>query len=142
MKTLKFLAIIIGTSVGAMLVGTLLNSLISMVFDCAFEDIQNSAIWMLYFLLDLVTTISLLVEYNEPITEIPKPYKPYSEVEHLDSTLKVSKDNTITIRKVKDSWNREEVVELLSKHFVDAGSKIGLGQDVTKFTKKWIEENL
>ena len=68
MKTLKFLFIIIGTSVGAMLIGTLLNGLISIVFDCAFEDIQNSPIWMLYFLLDLVTTISLLVEYNDEIS--------------------------------------------------------------------------
>jgi hypothetical protein len=65
MKTLKFLAIIIGTSVGAMLVGTLLNSLISMVFDCAFEDIQNSPIWMLYFVIDLFATISLLIEVND-----------------------------------------------------------------------------
>lgn len=56
--------------------------------------------------------------------------------------LKVSKDNTITIKKVKDSWSREEVVNLISKHFVEAGSKIGLGQDVTEFTNKWIEENL
>lgn len=29
--------------------------------------------------------------------------------------LKVADDNTITIKPIKDSWNREEVIELLSK---------------------------
>ena len=60
--------------------------------------------------------------------------------------LKVSKDNTITIRKVKDSWNRDEVIELLksreshidchtySKQFIDK-------QDYRELDK-WIQENL
>ena len=41
-----------------------------------------------------------------------------------------------------NSSNEITIIELLSKHFIQAGSKIGLGQDVTKFTKNWIEENL
>lgn len=86
-------------------------------------------------------------EYNKGnvITEVLVEYEDKVAMDGhtiIGSELKISKDNTITIRKVKESWNRDEVVELLSKHFVDAGSKIGLGQDVRKFTKKWIEENL
>lgn len=52
------------------------------------------------------------------------------------------KDNTITIKKVKDSWNREEVITLLSKFYCDAGSSIGLGQDVRVYAEKWINKNL
>lgn len=76
----------------------------------------------------------VMVEYNEPITEIPKPYKPYSEVEHLDGTLKINpKDNTITIRKIKDSWSRDEVEKLCREARYTTG--------VVEIDK-WIEENL
>lgn len=37
------------------------------------------------------------------------------------------KDNTITIKKLKDNWNREEVTEIL----LDRG-----------ISKEWIEKNL
>lgn len=60
----------------------------------------------------------------------------------LEYELKINSSNEITIKKIKDNYTREEVIELLSKHFVKAGSKIGLGQNVTEFTKIWIEENL
>lgn len=56
--------------------------------------------------------------------------------------LKVNSNNEVIIKKIKDIYTREKVIELLSKHFVEAGSKIGLGQNVTEFTKIWIEENL
>lgn len=80
----------------------------------------------------------VLVEYNEPITEIPKPYKPYSEVEHLDGTLKISKDNTITIRKVKDSWSTEEMRQKLNDYRLYAkNSNLSI-----EMFDKWIEENL
>ncbi len=52
--------------------------------------------------------------------------------------LKVnSKDNTITIKKVKDSWNREELESLLVSHYIEIGSSKGcnLGQDVREWTK-------
>lgn len=47
-----------------------------------------------------------------------------------------SKDNTITIKKVKNNWNREEVIELLTKlnHTLDIGSN--------RTFEEWIEENL
>ena len=50
---------------------------------------------------------------------------------------KVSKDNTITIRKVKDSWSRDEVVELIKKY-----SNECTGQPWFDTDDKWIEENL
>ena len=45
------------------------------------------------------------------------------------------KDTTITIKKVKDSWNREEVIELI-KCF-----DRGINRPITN-VNKWIEENL
>ena len=59
--------------------------------------------------------------------------------------LKVNpKDNTITIRKMKDSWNRDEVVELMERS-IDRG--VQLQKDYKVIHKKdhinkWIEENL
>ena len=51
--------------------------------------------------------------------------------------LKVnSKDNTNSISKVKDSWSREEIVELLNKLYYTDLHEVG-----GKFDK-WIEENL
>jgi len=47
-----------------------------------------------------------------------------------------SKDNTITIKKLKDSWNREEVIKLLNKFLETAYD------GKTKNYNKWIEENL
>ena len=54
------------------------------------------------------------------------------------------KYNTITIKKVKVSWTREELENVLIKHYLDIGSTKGcnLGEDVRIWTKKWIEENL
>lgn len=61
---------------------------------------------------------------------------------------KVSKDNTITIKKVKDSWDREELpVEIIknmllyceNQQIYDKLSKYG---DFYYKGKKWIEENL
>lgn len=54
----------------------------------------------------------------------------------LPDILKVnSKDNTITIKKLKDSWNKEEVIKLIEDYSVF--------DDGTIFTRnKWINENL
>ena len=58
---------------------------------------------------------------------------------HEPLMLKINpKDNTITIRKAKDIWNREEVIELLHKRM-----EYTFGEDYDKSTTdKWIEENL
>ena len=46
------------------------------------------------------------------------------------------KDNTITIKKLKDSWNREEVIKLLNI----LNNTLNIGSDLT--LEQWIEENL
>ena len=54
--------------------------------------------------------------------------------------LKVNhKDNTITIKKVKDSWNREEVIELISDW---TRMKSGLNINLPNNFDNWIETNL
>lgn len=63
------------------------------------------------------------------------------KLQNLNYILKINpKDNTITIKKVKDSWNREEVIDLLYKF----GSKMEGTEDIRPYTHydKWIEENL
>ena len=77
--------------------------------------------------------------YNggKPITEVMVEYK------HLQSTsglneewLKINTDNTITIRKMKDSWSREEVISLCRE-------VINFGKDNNgNLSEKWIEDNL
>lgn len=57
-----------------------------------------------------------------------------------DYKIKVSPDNTITIKPIqeeKTSWNREEVVEILKKFDIEMGDTHG---PTTR--NKWIEENL
>ena len=50
--------------------------------------------------------------------------------------LKVNpKDNTITIKKVKDSWNREEILNDIEQAIIQ-------GLDIGQYRDKWIKENL
>ena len=52
--------------------------------------------------------------------------------------LKINtKDNTITIKKLKDSWNREELINIIKKVYYDAEVS-NCGDTVDK----WIKENL
>ena len=90
-------------------------------------------------------------EYNKGnvITDIMIEYE-YSEVKeklynYLNNPKINPKDNTITIKKVKDSWNREEVIELCKQAFIDGTYAGGFGPDektIDSETEKWIEENL
>ena len=63
-------------------------------------------------------------------------------------TVKINpKDNTITIKKVKDSWNREEHINNLLKYKSDLLVELMKCKEQNKslkkeFTDKWIEENL
>jgi len=62
---------------------------------------------------------SCIVEYEEFITVN------YGMVDHMeqpptDWRLKTDKQNTITIRKIKNSWSREEVIPILRKAFEDS----------------------
>ena len=65
----------------------------------------------------------------------------------LEYALKVNSSNEITIKKVKDSWTREEVVELCKSAYLDGYSEGG--SNVSGYTMsdkcswfEWLEENL
>ena len=63
----------------------------------------------------------------------------YEESVNADYALKIDpKDNTISIRKIKDSWNREEVIEIINT----ISEKIDFESATQKTIDKWIEENL
>jgi len=87
-----------------------------------------------------VIITEVLVEYEEGKTT----YKilsgnPYYTTEYK---LKVNpKDNTITIKKLKDSWNKEEVIEIL-KQFNDRHNTFFFGKDKETLVNNWIEQNL
>lgn len=82
----------------------------------------------------------VMVEYEEIQVlkqTLNEGFGSYYHKAESEFVLKVNPtDNTITIRKAKDSWSREEVVELLYKHteYMLSGKKDTLD--------KWIEENL
>lgn len=94
--------------------------------------------------------IKLFVEeYNEgnAITDVMVEYEnaalPYNgifvigELPTHKQQLKINpKDNTITIRKIKDSWNRKEVEILLRRIANDIGNESILG------INEWIKDNL
>lgn len=68
----------------------------------------------------------------------------HSNKESLKETLKLkinSKDNTINIKPIKDSWNREEVIKLFKEHNLNINKKHNLSF-IQEFTDKWIKENL
>ena len=51
-------------------------------------------------------------------------------------TVKINpKDNTITIKKAKDSWNREEILNDIEQAIIQ-------GLDIGQYRDKWIKENL
>jgi hypothetical protein len=60
--------------------------------------------------------------------------------------IKINPDNTVNIHPIKDSWNREEVQNIITKllHDVHSGD-LSFGNkviDLTKSPKQWFEENL
>lgn len=84
-------------------------------------------------------------EYNEGniITEVNVEYEwnggragDYKEV------LKISKDNTITIYPIKDSWTREEVKQLLIKISCDLAQSDRFTYYTEERANNWIKENL
>lgn len=52
--------------------------------------------------------------------------------------LKLDKDGCIITHKIKDFWNREEVISLLTNHTINLRNK----KNDLEFTKIWIEKNL
>lgn len=112
---------------------------------------------------DFIETYIAAYNLNIPIVDV------LVEVEEIDKTseyylskgiaheyvyqLKLSSDNTITIKQVKDSYSREEVIKFATKAF-DAGTYYGncfiedsfsklksLNPDIL-YSDKWIENNI
>ena len=94
----------------------------------------------------------VLVEYELISNEeyFGNTVSPDDDVPYFDEKLKSNpKDDTITIKKVKDSYTREEHISNIKKFSLELGSKIHcfLKEDGTlsisiQDVNKWIEENL
>ena len=81
----------------------------------------------------------VLVEYELISNEeyFGNTVNPDDDVPYFDERLKINpKDNTITIKKVKDSWTREEVFNLL-KRSIERTTNAFISSDI-----EWINENL
>ena len=89
---------------------------------------------------------------SEVITDVLVEYETYQDTinYHKDiwknfERIKInSKDNSITIKKLKDNWNREEIVEFGEKirEYCKNGYKRDSLHKVFYEWDKWIEENL
>ena len=89
----------------------------------------------------------VLIEYELISNEeyFGNTINPDDDVPYFDERLKInSKDNTITIKKVKDSYSREEVIEFGNKvkEYCKDGWKPDSLHRVFFEWDKWIEENL
>lgn len=77
--------------------------------------------------------VDVLVEYEEA-----EEYdRVYGHADKFPRLLIKSKDNTITIKRVKESWDREEVIKLIEKCVYKKQSAWKVGE-----LDKFIEENL
>ena len=80
----------------------------------------------------------VLIEYELISNEeyFGNTVNPDNDVPYFDEKLKINpKDNTITIKKVKDSWNREEILNDIEQAIIQ-------GLDIGQYRDKWIKENL
>lgn len=79
---------------------------------------------------NVIENVMVEYEYN----------KLYPMVQNNNIQLKINKNNYITITKVEDSWNREEVINLLYLF----GSRMEDRNDIRPYYRyeEWIEENL
>ena len=89
----------------------------------------------------------VLVEYENNRTNNPQyPYKSNREFDD-NWQLKVDKNNTITIKKLKDNWNREEHINNILKYKSDLLVELIECKESNRplskeFTDNWIEQNL
>jgi hypothetical protein len=80
--------------------------------------------------------IDILVEYEYIKTPAQIFYS--NDVPYGYDRIKINpKDNTITIKKVKDSWNRNEVIKLINESYLNGIKDIGLNNH-----NIWIKQNL
>lgn len=54
-----------------------------------------------------------------------------------EESLKTNPENTINIKPIKDSWSREEVIELIQRFNKESAGNVWFDTD-----EKWIEENI
>ena len=81
-----------------------------------------------------------MVEYEKICTKLPSKENPNGL---FGNKIKVKSDNTISIRKVKDSWNREEVIKLLNDFGEHVAFEVsGRNYSMIGELNKWIKENL
>ena len=132
--------LIIGDDKGKSLLGTDLNNYLpqpSQSFIEKFVEEYNKG--------NVITEVMIEYEENGTTCAARRSGKDcygcqgFCDWEHIFKLKVNTKDNTITIRKVKDSWSRAEAVELVRSFRRDV---IPFGQ-IDEFTlNKWIEENL
>jgi len=104
----------------------------------------------------------VLVEYGEKSNEdiqkelgifghdeglLESEYNEYIKTNSIDKLKINPKDNTITIKKLKDSWNREEIEQLLHQivndsHCLPIKIKVPSSNNCALFSTKWIKDNL
>ncbi len=77
-------------------------------------------------------------KYNvgTPITHVMVEYVNL-EPNEQGLILKIAKDNTITIKPVKDSWNRKELTDLVYQFNTTHGNMLPYSR-----ISNWIEQNL
>lgn len=78
------------------------------------------------------------VEYNL----IEEPGNTPNDRKYDELILKVSPDNTINIKPIKDNWSREEVIKILDKFAYDVAGNGMLITSQLKANEFWIEKNL
>jgi hypothetical protein len=66
------------------------------------------------------------------------PHKEYYMPKEWN-TLKVDKNNCITITRIKENWSKEEVVKLLKSMYTEFASYPTMNLDLRD---NWIEQNL
>lgn len=87
---------------------------------------------------DKITEVD--VEYELKSTVTFSPSCPDRDRGYVDVLKVNSKDSTITIKSLKNSWTREEVIELIKKFGRDFGLYVDTVQN--KEINEWIKENL
>ena len=98
-------------------------------------------------LLEYEKNVEMRQGYPKPSTANGKTEWNYDKITSYN--LKVNpKDNTITIKKLKDSWNREELIEKLKSILYDSSSLVYTLPDNTvesidyELFNNWIKDNL
>ena len=79
---------------------------------------------------------------NTPITDVLIEYWDHTEE---DIQLKINSNNEITIKRIKDSWNRKEVIDLFSKYQYDYAQwvlKMEYDLENKPTPVEWINKNL